>query len=222
MFSLALIAAIATNAAGALVPLDALTDENRVFVEPVMKHPTLRRDFPARTFCGRHEQFELLLDNMSGCSVLAEALGLIKYRVAEQGAGRAYADDREGARGWLQQVYRAEGQRVYYVEGTQGGLFQVLGRGVVVVRYWQRTPDEVEYSGRMLIKIDNKLAAMLAQAFFLFVKHSVDRHFSNLIAQPVTLTGLALDAPAELSRCIGQMSAEDRRLLAPFAASLRQ
>jgi hypothetical protein len=224
MFSLAfgLLLATTTNAPVLPVPLAALTEADRALVRPIVSRPTLRREYPPRTFRGKREHFEFLLDHIVACSVLSESLGLIEYRVAEVSPGRSYGDDREGARGYLQQVYCAEGVRVYYVEGTQQGGLWARGRGVVVVRFAQATPDTIEYTGRMLVRIDNKIAATLAQLFFVFVKGAVDRHFRGLISQPVSLCGLALQDPSAIAQCIEQMPPEDYRMLAPFAAMLRR
>jgi hypothetical protein len=131
-------------------------------------------------------------------------------------------DDGEGARGHIQQVYCGDGQRVYYVDGSKHGMFQARGRGVVVVRFTETTPDTIEYNGQMSVKIDNPILAMLAQVFFVFVKSTVDEHFNHVISQPVNLSVLALDSPAMMRQCIEQMPAEDYRRLAPFVASLRR
>jgi hypothetical protein len=224
MFSLAfgLLLAATTNAPVLPVALAALTEADRALVRPVVERTTLRREYPPRTFRGKREHFEFLLDNIVACSVLSESLGLIRYRVTEVSPGRSYGDDREGGHGYMQQVYCTEGLRVYYVEGTQPGWLWARGRGVVVVRFAQTAPETIEYSGRMLVRIDNKIAATLAKVFFVFVKSAVDRHFQNVISQPVNLCGLAVKDPSTLAECIEQMPPEDNRMLAPFAVMLRR
>jgi hypothetical protein len=217
-----LLLAATTHAPVLPMPLGALTDADRALVQPVVERVTLRREYPPRTFRGRREQFEFLMDNIEACSVLSESLGLIRYRVTEVSPARFYGDDREGARGYLQQVYCAEGVRVYYVEGSQRGAFWARGRGVVIVQFSQTGPETMEYSGRMLVRIDNKIAATLAKVFFVFVKHTVDRHFNSVLSQPITLCGLAAQDPTALVQCIEQMPPEDYRQLAPFAALLRR
>ena len=212
---LALLAATATN-----VPLTAMTRENHALVQPVAEHHNLRRQYAARWFRGRPEHFEFLMDHMVACSVLAQALGLIAYRAAEETPGRLFADDGAGAQGYLQQVYRAPGKRIYFVEGTQRGRLSAWGRGVVVVRYAPCAPDAIEYSGSMYVKNDNRVAAALAEMCFMFVGGTVDRHFDHVMWQPITLSGLALDDPARLRHCIERMSAEDRQLLAPLLKTL--
>jgi hypothetical protein len=223
MFSLGfgLLVAVMTNAP-VLPDRLALTQADWALVAPVIEHATLRQEYAPRMFRGKREHFEFLLDNLTACSVLSEALGLIQYRIAEVSPGRSYGDDREGARGYLQQVYCAEGFRVYYVEGTEHGALWASGRGVVVVQFEQTTPETIEYSGRMLVGIDNKILATLAQLFFVFVKSSVDRHFHHVISQPVSLCGLALEDPSALAKCIDQMPPEDRHMLEPMAKMLRQ
>ena len=83
------------------------------------------------------------MDDMVGCSMVSESLGLIGYRALEGEFGRAVADDRTGAQGYIQQVYCAEGSRVFYVEGAQQGVFQARGRGVVIVSFTETAPDTI-------------------------------------------------------------------------------
>ena len=109
----------------------------------MVEHHNLRRQYAARWFRGRPEHFEFLMDHMVACSVLAQALGLIAYRAAEETPGRLFADDGAGAQGYLQQVYRAPGKRIYFVEGTQRGRLSAWGRGVVVVRYAPCAPADL-------------------------------------------------------------------------------
>src|SRR5881628_1488389 len=104
---LALLVAGTTN-----MPFAAMAETDGALVKPVVERPTLRREYSTRTFRGRREQFEFLMDHIVACSVLSESLGLIGYRAVEEAPGRAFADDRAGARGILQQVYCEEGTRV--------------------------------------------------------------------------------------------------------------
>jgi hypothetical protein len=210
-----------TAAVAADVPLAAMSEANRVLVGPVIELCTLQRDYMARTFHGRRELFEFLMDDMVGCSMLSESLGLIGYRALEGEFGRAVADDRTGAQGYIQQVYCAEGKRAYYVEGTQQGMFQARGRGVVIVSFTETAPDRIEFTGQMFVKIDNEVLAILAQVFFAFVKKTVDEHFDHVINQPIYLSGLALEDAGTLRRSIESMSAEDYRRLTPLLRLLR-
>ena len=208
-------------AAVGVVPLESMTKTNRALALPVVERYTLHRDYPARTFRGRREQFEFLMDNFVACSALAQSFGLIRYRVVEESPGRVVGDDHDGARGHIQQVYCTDGQRIYYVEGAQRGFFQASGRGVVIVQFVQTTPDTIEYSGQMFVKIDNLVTATLAQLFFVFVKSTVDWHYDHVMSQPINLSTLAVDDPAAVVHCIRQMPAEDYWMLAPFAETLR-
>ena len=208
--------------AATLVPLASMTESNRTLVQPVVEQYTLRRDYSAKTFRGRREQFEFLMDHFVACSALAEQLGLIRYRVVDDGPDRVVGDDGEGARGHIQQVYCTEGQRIYFVDGSQQGIFQARGRGVVVVQYSQAGSNTIEFSGQMLVKIDNPVVATLAQVFFVFVKSTVDWHFNHVISQPVNLSGLTLGEPEMIRRSIEEMPADDYRLLAPYLETLRR
>ncbi len=212
--------AATTNTPAALVPLAAMTASNRALARPVVERHTLRRQYRPRLFRGRTEHFEFLLDHIAACSILAESLGLIVYRAVEEEPGRTFADDRIGAQGYIQQVYRSDGQRIFYVEGTQRGVFDVGGRGVAVVRYKQCAPDMIEYTGSMFVKVDNRIVAAFAELLYVFVKGTVDRHFDGRMWQPIRLSGMALDEPATLRRRMAGMPAEDYAPLAPLAALL--
>src|SRR5882724_4004068 len=107
MLSLGLALLAATNATSALVPVEAMTATDSALVQPVVEHYTFMREYPLRTFHGRLAQFEVLMDDIPACSVLSQSLGLTVYRVVNDNSGRAFADNREGARGYLQQVYCA-------------------------------------------------------------------------------------------------------------------
>ncbi len=220
--ALGLLLASQTNVSELPVPLTAMTQADQMLVRLVIQRPTLQREYPVRSFRGKREQFEFLLDHIVACSVLSESLGLIQYRIAEVSPGRSYGDDREGARGYLQQVYCSDGLRIFYVEGNQRGAFWASGRGIVILRFEQTAPDTIEYSGQMLVRIDNKIVATLAQLFFVFVKGTVDRHFNHVISQPVSLCGLGIEDPSALANCIAQMPPEDYRMLEPLAQMLRR
>ena len=210
-----------------LIPFDSMTASNRALVQGVTDHYTLRREYPTQEFKGHVAVFEYLLDHMDACSTLAQKVGLITYRATRAADGRLYADDREGATGYLLNVYARDnkpavaGKRVIYVEGTQHGMFDVLGRGVAVVDYSQKTPDTIEYTRAAFVKVDNAVLAALAQLFSVFLRGTVDTHFTHVIRNPVVLSEKALVEPQKLLEEIARMSAADQELLAPLAALVR-
>ena len=178
--------------------LDTLSPTNQAAARPVVEHPTFHREYAARRFVGRIEHFEYLLDNMHVCSVWSEQTGLIDYRAVLLPDGRLYAENKEKANGWLELVGCDAGQRLFYMEGTQRGLFTAKGRGVILVKYKQISATEVEYSGKLWVRIDNGVVAGLAKLFFVFVKGAVDRNFELVIRQPVDLTSIAWYWPETL------------------------
>lgn len=204
-----------------LIPFDTMTVSNRALVRGVTDHYTLRREYPPQEFKGRVEVFEYLLDHMDACSALAERIGLIAYRATRCADGRLYADDRQGATGYLLNVCATAGTRTFYVEGTQRGLFTVHGRGVAVVDYQQKTPDTIEHTRAAFVRVDNVVLAALAQLFSVFLRGTVDSHFTHVIRNPVKLSERARVEPGKLLGEIAQMSAADQELLTPFTALLR-
>jgi hypothetical protein len=201
--------------------LDTMSATNRTLVRSVLEHPTMRREYAPHRFPGHKEHFEFLLDHLDVCSVLSEHAGLINYRAIPQPDGRLYAENKEQASGFLALAGCEEGRRIFYTEGTQKGVFTVIGRGVVIVDYRQVTPTELEYSGKLFVRIDNGVVAALARLFFVFVKGAVDRNFHLVIAQPVDLTKMAIGCPRELEAFIQSIPGSDYLLVAPFADLLR-
>ncbi|HUJ11935.1 MAG TPA: hypothetical protein VL171_18140 [Verrucomicrobiae bacterium] len=204
-----------------------MTASNRALVRAVTDHYTLRREYPAQEFRGRTAVFAYLLDHMESCSMLAQKLGLITYRATRTADGRLYADDHEGATGYLLTAYARDdkpsspGKRVVYVEGTQHGLFDVGGRGVAVVDYRQKTPDKIEYTRAAFVKVDNVVLAALAQLFSVFLRGTVDSHFTHVLRNPVMLSEKAATKPQKLLDTIARMSAEDQKSLATFTTLVR-
>src|SRR5206468_643252 len=146
---------------------------------------------------------DYLMDHLDACSVLAQSLGLIQYRARRGTDGRLFADDHEGAKGYLTLAYVGDGKRVYYVQGTEDGLFTVDGRGVAVVDYTQAAPGTIRYMGAMFVKVDNVVVAALAQLFGVFLQGTVDRHFSHVMGHPIKLSEMALSDPRPLLEKIG-------------------
>jgi hypothetical protein len=202
--------------------LESLSATNQSLARPVLEHATLQRKYAPCRFVGRKEHFEFLLDHMELCSVLSERTGLLNYRAVARPDGRLYAENKEQASGFMDLVGCEEGRRIFYTEGTQKGLFTVVGRGVVVVDYKQVTPTEMEYSGKLFVQIDNGVVAALAKMFFVFVKGAVDRNFHLVIAQPVDLTQLASGCPTSLVSFIQTLPGPDYPLVKPFADLLTE
>jgi hypothetical protein len=204
-----------------LIPFEAMTVTNRMLVRSVTDNYTLRREYPAREFKGRKQPFEFFLDHMEACSVLAQKLGFIEYRATRDAEGRLFADDHAGASGFVLPVAAAEGKRVYYVEGTQRGLFHVTGRGVAVIGYAEVRPQRIQYTGALFVKVDNAILATLAKLFAVFLRGTVDRHYDGVMRHPRKLSELALIEPQKLLNDIGHMPEADRELLRPFAEMIR-
>ena len=209
--------------ASGLIPFDSMTASNRVLVKAVTDHYTLRREYSAQTFKGHLPVFEYLLDHMEACSALAQKLGLITYRATRGVDGRLYADDHEGATGYLLNAYAgnpaaAERKRVFYVEGTQHSMFDVRGRGVAVLDYHAKAAGIVQYTCNAFVKVDNVVLAALTQLFSIFLAGTVDSHFAHVIHHPVVLSEKAMTEPQKLLDDITQMPVADRELLAPLVA----
>jgi hypothetical protein len=209
------------TAASRVIPFDSMTETNRALVCSVTDHYTLRREYPTEEFHARVEVFEYLLDHMEACSALAQQTGLIKYRASRGADGRVQADDHAGATGYMLNVYAGAGKRIIYVEGVERGLFDVRGRGVAIVEYHAKADDAIGYARTAFVKVDNVVLAALAQLFSVFLRGTVDSHFTHVIRNPVVLSGRAQAEPQKFLDQIGQMPDADRQLLAPVVALVR-
>jgi len=210
-----------TNVAATLIPFDSLTETNRALVRAVTDHYTLRREYEAREFRARKQDFDYLLDHLDACSVLAERVGILQYRATRDAQGRLVADDHEGARGYIIEAFSGNGKRVYFVDGSKQALFTVEGRGVAVIDYAQAKTNTVRYTGAIFVKVDNVVLAALTQLFGMFLRGTVDYHFNHVLNHPIRVSELALSDPKLLLDQIGQMPEADRALLSPFAELLR-
>jgi hypothetical protein len=223
MLALLLFAARAhaeTNVAATLIPFDLLSPTNRTIVRSVTDHYTLRREYDAREFRAHKQHVDYLMDHLDACSVLAETVGLIQYRTTQDTQGRFFADNHQGAHGYIVETYSGDGKRIYFVEGTEQGIFKVEGRGVAVVDYAQTSTNTIRYTGAMFVKVDNVVIAALAQLFVVFVRGTVDHHFDHVLHHPFTLSEMALSDPQFLLDKIRESPETDRTLLAPFAELL--
>jgi hypothetical protein len=209
-----------TNVAATLIPFSSLSPTNRALVHSVTDHYTLRREYDAREFKARKQHVDYLMDHLDACSVLAETVGLIQYRTTLDAQGRFFADNHEGARGYIVETYSSDGKRIYFVHGTEQGVFKVEGRGVAVIDYSQTNTNTIRYTGAMFVKVDNVVIAALAQLFGVFVRGTVDHHFDHVLHHPITLSEMALSDPQFLLNKIRESPEPDRTLLAPFAELL--
>jgi hypothetical protein len=210
-----------TNIAATLIPFDAMTETNRLLVQGVTDHYTLRREYTTSNFLGHRQQLDFLVDHIDACSVLAQSVGLIRYRATRDSQDRIVADDHAGAAGYILETLRHGDKRVYYVAGSEHGLFDVSGRGVVVVDFSQPKPDTINYTGAMFIKVDNVVLAALTQLFSLFLRGTVDDHYQHVLGNPIVLSQMAYRDPQSLLARIDAMPPADRALLTPFADLLR-
>lgn len=202
------------------VPVELMSEEDVALVRPVLESPTLQRRYAPRRFTGQQKYFEYFLDHVDVCSVVSELTGLIDYRAQRLADGRLYAENAEDAAGFLKLVHCEANRRVYYVQGTQRGTLTARGRGVAVVEFRQVGAREIEYSGRLFVRIDNPVAAALAKAFYVFVKNAIDRNFAHVMRQPIGVTALVSQEPVRLREYLEQLPAADRALVAGLVGLL--
>jgi hypothetical protein len=204
------------NLATNWVNLAELAPAQRALAAGVLADVTLQREYPPRRFAGEARHFAWLLDDMVACSTLAHHLGYIQYRVTVDDRGRAWADNREGARGTLTAIHAAAGKRVFYVEGVREGLFEARGRGVTVVDFQQVRPVEMEYRAAAFVRVDNPILAVLARMFRIFLTSTVDDNFGQVLANPIRISELAQRDPAQLRALIVALPPADRSVCEGF------
>ncbi len=217
LFSLIFTAA----AHGALsLPWDELTADQQALVRGVTEHVTLQRVYKPRQFTGQMAHFDFLMRDMVACSALARQLGLIQYQAEIDEAGRVWADNREGSRGYMQRLWARDGRYLYYVAGSERGLFEAHGRGVALIESRPVGPQRLEYRAHLFVRVDNVVLAALAKLFQIFLGGSVDRNFAHVMRHPVTITELAAADPARVRAAIARLPPERRALFRDWEHSL--
>lgn len=199
------------------ISLDQLSGAERALAKSVIEHATLRRVYASQQFTGRMDHFDFLMRNMVATSLLAEQLGLIRYHAKWDEQGRVWADNREGARGFMQKLHAERGQYLYYVAGTQRGLFEAHGRGVAWVEAREREPQRVEYRATVWVKVDNAVLDVLTRVFQIFVQGAVDRNFAHVMRHPVTVAMLASTETERVRAAIARMPPEHAAEVRPLA-----
>ncbi|MDW8343815.1 MAG: hypothetical protein RMM51_04910 [Verrucomicrobiae bacterium] len=202
------------------IPFDQLSGSERALVKSVTDHATLRRVYPPRRFTGRLEHFDFLMRNMVATSLLAEQLGLIRYHATWDDQGRVWADNRLGARGFMQKLHAEQGRYLYYVAGTQRGLFEAHGRGVTLVEAHEPSPQLVEYRATIWVKVDNAVLDVLTRVFQLFLQGAVDRNFAHVMRHPVTVAQLATTETDRVRSAIERLSPEHAEEVRQFSEML--
>jgi hypothetical protein len=213
-------AAAPGTAAEDAIPFPSLTESNRVMVQAVTGHYTLRRVYPAQEFAGQTVALEWMLDNLNATWALARARGLDARVTTLDAQGRMWTDDGDGSKGYVLTVYRQPGKRVYYMEGSQETFCTVRGRGVIVVDYASSTTNTVRFSGKQFIKVDHALMAAMTQLFRPFLTGMVDKAYRELLEPLRSLSVLATSQPGELRATMRKRPTEDQRQWEEFVPLL--
>ena len=190
------------------IPFSSLTATNRLLVKSVTDHYTLRRPYAAQTLTGQVTTLTWMLDNLQPTWQLAQRFG-IKARATHQDTqGRFWNDATDGSTGYLMNVYRGAGKRIYYMEGSQKKICTVHGRGIIVVDFQAAGTNAVALSGAQFVKVDNGLLAAMTQLFGPFLCGIVDRTYQEFIEPLRVLSEVAATKPAQLRQTIRQMPVE--------------
>lgn len=205
------------GAAEDAIPWEQLRGAERALVKSVIDHATLRRQYAPREFTGRLVHFDFLMRNMVATSLLAEQLGLIRYHAHWDDQGRVWADNREGARGFMQKLHADQGRYLYYVAGTQRGLFEAHGRGVAWIQAREASPHRVAYRATIWVKVDHAVLDVLARLFQMFLQGTVDRNFAHVMRHPVTVASLATTDTQRVREAITRLPAQHLIEVQPLA-----
>jgi hypothetical protein len=202
------------------LPFAELPAAEQALVRGVTERVTLQRVYKPTEFTGQMAHFDFLMRDMVACSALARQLGLIQYQAEVDEAGRVWADNREGSRGYMQRLWAQEGRYLYYVAGSERGLFEAHGRGVAFIESRTVGPQRLEYKADLFVRVDNAVLAALAKLFQIFLGGSVDRNFAHVMRHPVTITELATADPARVRAAIARLPPERRVLFREMERTL--
>ncbi len=110
----------------------------------------------------------------------------------------------------MQRLLAQDGRYLYYVAGTERGLFEARGRGVALIEARSLAPGQLEYRAQLFVRVDNTVLAALAKLFQVFLGGSVDKNFAHIMRHPVAITELAVRDPQRIQAAIERLPADQR------------
>jgi hypothetical protein len=166
-------------------------------VERIWSDPTLRRTVHGEPAPIPGPIYMAFFDTPDVTAAAARHLKLAKYEVRAQGDDAYEADDRSGAHGVYQVLFREHRRRVLFSRGYHTGrIGTIRGSALTVVDFrdadGRTTPRLTAY-----VLIDNRVAATLARALQLIFGHLADRKLMEGFKVTADVAAWAIHHPDE-------------------------
>jgi hypothetical protein len=214
--------ASAAEKPASLIPFDKLDAAAQTRVRQVVPGYTFYRKLrtPYGEFCARRELFEYLGDHLDVTTILGQRLGVVKFRCERMSDGGVWADNGEGARGFLWPLHSAPGERLFFVRGSDRSGEAVEGDSVVVVRFQEPEPGLIRCEVHAFVRLKTFFRKFLASLFLPFVTGTVGRRFGDVVSIPVLVSEEATLDPEKVLAVIDALPPEDAAKLREFRALL--
>jgi len=177
-------------------------------VREVREHPLLAHTVSGLRVNSSLPLYEFLLTHPDITAALARALGAARYRVSPDGENGYRGEDGKGAKGHFTLVERAEGRRVYFVQGTYDKplLPTIAGRLVLVMEYRTNGPGDPGIENRIqgFVRIDTPIVGTLVKLARPLVKRSMNKKVRHLFEKVAHLLDAASADPPEALRRLAE------------------
>lgn len=205
-----------------MLPLDKLDAAALARVRQVVPSYTFYHKLrtPYGEFHARRDVFVYLGDHLDLTSILGQRLQVVKFRSERMPDGSFWADNHEGARGFLWPLYAAPGERLFFVQGSDRSGDAVEGSSVVYVRYQEPEPGLIRCEVHAFVKLKTFFRKFLAGLFLPLVTGTVNKRFGEVLAIPVLVSEEATRDPGKILALLDSMPPEDAARFREFRALL--
>jgi hypothetical protein len=173
-----------TVASESTFPLEALDERARQKVEEILIDHTVERSPRLEYRILNPALHQFLLDRPDVGAAISRALGIGNYTMTRTGKDTFHGIDPDGIEGNMKILYRDEGHRVFFAEGTaEGALLNVRGKVLILQQFAYRTTNHdqewVKSDLTIYAKLENPFLAFLLKIFSPLVGKMVDPKISK-------------------------------------------
>lgn len=140
----------------------------RARIQPVTEHASLAVKVDGKSFVGRRDVFEFLLDHPDFATHVTRALRLARYKIWRTPSGLGI-DDGWGTVGTFETVWAGTGLRVMHARGVyqQKILPDIPGQAVVMIDYGVRSNDQglsqINTAITGFVKLDSRILSVASR-----------------------------------------------------------
>ena len=188
-----------------LVSRDGFPPDVVSAVEHVWNEPTLRRTVQGPPARAPFDVYLAFVDTPDVTAAAARFRKLARYEVEPLDGDRYVADDRDGARGMYRVLVREPNRRVMVSWGQHSGriLGTISGSALTVLDLTPRD-DAVEQTLTAYVRIDHRVAAVIARLLIPLFGYLADRKLVEGIGVSAAVAEWAVERPAEFCAWLAQ------------------